>query len=69
MRIVLFVICAIISALSATWYVISLNNAGLGISAEGLSYQTPNHAMLVAAIVFGIFAIALLVEPYLKERK
>ena len=67
MRAVLLVICGLISAVAATMYITSSNNPGLNLSSGGLSYEQPNHLALYVAVIFGVLAIGLLAEPYLRK--
>ena len=69
MRAIMFVICAIISALATARYVITSDSAGWGLSPNGVTYTTPSHGALVVAIVFGILALGLVIEPYLSDKK
>lgn len=69
MRTVLFVICAAISGVSAAKYMISVDNAGWGLSPNGITYSTVNQGWLMIGIVFGVLALGLLLEPFLSRKR
>jgi len=69
MRALLILLCSVIAAFAAVVYVRSTESVGADIAGYGVNYTRPNALALGAAILFGLFAIALAIEGFTQALK
>lgn len=69
MRNFLILFCAAIAALCAVIYARSAESLGFSIGGYGMHYSHPNALALGGAVLFGIFAVALVIEGFTIAKK